>query len=228
VTAYAELQVTTNFSFLQGASHAEELITAAAELGHTAIAVTDRNTLAGVVRAHVAAKEVGLRLVVGTRLDLQDGLSLLVLPQDRAAYGRLSQLLTLGKRRAPKGDCHLTLDDMLGEENGAGEGQIWIVLPPEGKSPGAAFAERLNNIRERTAGSVYLGASHLYRGDDGWRLKHLADLAMTCRTPLVATNDVHAHAAYRRPLQDVLSPASVSTSPSMKPVTGCSPMPSAI
>ena len=205
MTAYAELQVTTNFSFLRGASHAEELITAAAELGHTAIAVTDRNTLAGVVRAHVAAKEVGLRLVVGTRLDLQDDLSLLVLPQDRAAYGRLSQLLTLGKRRAPKGDCHLTLDDILGAENGAGEGQVWIVLPPEGKSPGATFAERLSGIRERAAGPVYLGASHLYHGDDGRRLKHLADLAMTCRTPLVATNDVHAHAAYRRPLQDVLT-----------------------
>ena len=205
MTAYAELQVTTNFSFLRGASHAEELVAAAAELGHVAIAVTDRNTLAGVVRAHVAVKEAGLRLVVGTRLDLQDGLSMLVLPQDRTAYGRLSRLLTLGKRRAPKGDCHLTLDDALGEENDGGEGQVWIALPPEGKSPGAAFGECLSGIRERAAGPVYLGACHLYRGDDGRRLTRLADLAVACRTPLVATNDVHAHAACRRPLQDVLT-----------------------
>ena len=205
MTAYAELQVTTNFSFLQGASHAEELVTTAAELGHAAIAVTDRNALAGVVRAHVAAKEVGLRLVVGVRLDLQDDLSLLVLPRDRAAYGRLSQLLTLGKRRAPKGDCHLTLDDILGEENEAGEGQVWVALPPKAKSPGVAFAERLRGIGEQAAGPVYLGVSHLYRGDDGQRLRNLADLAIACRTPLVATNDIHAHAAYRRPLQDVLT-----------------------
>jgi error-prone DNA polymerase len=205
VTAYAELQVTTNFSFLQGASHVEELVTTAAELGHTAIAVTDRNTLAGVVRAHVASKEVGLRFVVGVRLDPQDSLSMLVLPRNRPAYGRLSQLLTLGKRRAPKGDCHLTLDDMLGEENEAGEGQIWIALPPEGEFPGADFRERLHDIEEQAAGPVYLGASHLYRGDDGQRLKNLADLAIACRTPLVATNDVYAHAAYRRPLQDVLT-----------------------
>ena len=205
VTAYAELQVTTNFSFLQGASRAEELVTTAAELGHAAIAVTDRNTLAGVVRAHVAAKEVGLRFVVGVRLDPQDSLSLLVLPRDRSAYGRLSQLLTLGKRRAPRGDCHLTLDDILGEENKAGEGQIWIVLPPEGKFLGTDFRERLHGIGEQAAGLVYLGVSHLYRGDDSQRLKKLADLSIVCRTPLVATNDVYAHAAYRRPLQDVLT-----------------------
>ena len=110
--AYAELQVTSNYSFLRGASHPSELVDQAAELGHTAIALTDRNTLAGVVRAHVAARETNVRLIPGARLDLtaeltmedeHSGASFLCLPTDRAAYGRLSGLITLGKRRAPKG-----------------------------------------------------------------------------------------------------------------------------
>jgi DNA polymerase III alpha subunit len=112
-TDYVELQVTSNFSFLRGASHPQELAVAAAALGHSAIAVTDRNSLAGVVRAHQAAKEAGIRLVVGARLDLENGFSLLAYPIDRAAYGRLCRLLTTGKRRAVKGECHLTLDDVI-------------------------------------------------------------------------------------------------------------------
>ena len=95
---YVELQATSNFSFLRGASHPQELALAAAALGHKAIAVTDRNSLAGLVRAHQGAKEAGIRLIVGARLDLQDGFSLLAYPTDRAAYGRLCRLLTLGKR----------------------------------------------------------------------------------------------------------------------------------
>src|SRR6516165_5920417 len=122
---YAELQVTTNFSFLRGASHADELVVTAAALGHQAIAITDRNSLAGIVRAHHAAKQVGLRLVVGCRLDLRDGTSLLVFPEDRAAYGRLTWLLTLGKRRAPKGECHLDYADVIEH----GEGLIVVALP---------------------------------------------------------------------------------------------------
>src|SRR5947209_2565527 len=127
MTAYAELQVTTNFSFLRGASHPQELALTAAALGHAAIAVTDRNTLAGVVRAHAAAEEAGIRCVVGARLGLQDAPSLLVYPTDRAAYGRLTRLLTLGKRRAPKAQCHLTLDDVLAHA----AGQVVIALPFE-------------------------------------------------------------------------------------------------
>ena len=102
---YAGLQVTSNFTFLAGASHPDELVQQAAALGYSGIAVTDRNSLAGVVRAHIAAKEIGIPLAVGCRLELADayGISLLVYPTDRAAYGRLCQLLTMGKRRAPKG-----------------------------------------------------------------------------------------------------------------------------
>jgi error-prone DNA polymerase len=125
--SYAELNVTTNFSFLRGASHAEELVAQAKALGLPAIAITDRNTLAGVVRAHVTAKELGLKLVIGARLDLEDGLSLLCYPKDRKAYGRLSRLLSLGQARAQKGQCILYVEDVAAHA----EGQIFIALPPE-------------------------------------------------------------------------------------------------
>ncbi|MGB3022347.1 MAG: PHP domain-containing protein, partial [Methyloceanibacter sp.] len=124
---YAELDVTTNFSFLRGGSHPEELMATGYTLGLEAIAVTDRNTLAGVVRAHLAAKEVGIKFIVGARLDLQDAPSLLAYPKDRAAYGRLCRLLTLGQRRAGKGQCTLYLDDVASHADGL----IFIVLPPE-------------------------------------------------------------------------------------------------
>ncbi len=125
--------MTTNFSFLRGGSHPEELVMRAAELGYRAIGVADRNTLAGVVRAHSAAKRTGIELLVGARLDLQDGVSLLCFPQDKPAYARLSSLLTLGKRRAEKGDCHLWLSDLPDYA----EGQCVVVLPPlrDGASP---------------------------------------------------------------------------------------------
>jgi error-prone DNA polymerase len=198
--SYAELQVTTNFSFLRGASHPPELALAAAALGHAAIAVTDRNTLAGVVRAHAAAKEIGLRFVVGARLDLQDAPSLLVYPTDRAAYGRLSRLFTVGKRRAPKGECHLNLDDVLAHA----EGLIVIALPPDqGRQPD--FESFLRTLAAAFPRRVYLAVQCLYRGDDARRLARLSEIAKACGAPLVATNDVHYHEPGRRPLQDVLT-----------------------
>jgi len=191
---YAELQVTTNFSFLRGAAHPDELVVTAAALGHQAIAITDRNSLAGIVRAHHAAKEVGLRLVIGCRLDLRDGTSLLAFPEDRAAYGRLTRLLTLGKRRAPKGECHLDYADLVTH----GDGQIVIVLPSEVED----FVAR---IAADFRGRAYLAAHHLYRGDDMRRLARLAALGEATGLPLVATNDVLYHLPERRPLQDVLT-----------------------
>jgi error-prone DNA polymerase len=323
MTAYAELQVTSNFSFLRGGSHPEELVLRAGELGLSAIALTDRNTLAGVVRAHVAAKEVGIRFVVGARLDLMpetassksppsfpsspgstseaadssertiislsppssflslpgltrgstppvesagsicgvdlrilgsggdrsrrlggaernptisrvssngegnaqgnrsgaahgndrqpknnssswssagaEGYSLLCFPTDRAAYGRLSQLISLGQRRAEKGQCQLWLDDVLAHA----EGQIIVALPPE-KIDGY-FSLFIKELRENLPGPCYLAAQHLYRGDDAARIDALAALAERCGTPLLATGDVLYHAPARRPLQDVLS-----------------------
>jgi error-prone DNA polymerase len=199
---YAELHVTSNFTFLQGASHAEELALTAAALGQAALAITDRNTLAGVVRAHLAAKSAGIRLVVGCRLDLRDGPSLLAYPTDRAAYGRLSRLLTVGKRRAPKGACHLDTRDVWDHA----EGLEFIALPPETpEAMDAAFAAMLGDYRNRLGRRLGLAASHRYRGDDRRRLARLAELAAAVRVPLVATNDVLYHTPARRPLQDVLT-----------------------
>src|ERR1044072_6951481 len=107
ISKYTELQVTSNFSFLRGASHPEELVEQAAIYGYTAIAITDCNTLAGIVRAHVTAKEKGIRFIPACRLDLLDGPSLLAYPTDKAAYGRLSALLTKGNLRAGQGTCHI-------------------------------------------------------------------------------------------------------------------------
>jgi error-prone DNA polymerase len=198
-TAYAELQVSTNYSFLRGASHPEELALGAAALGYEAIAVTDRNTLSGVVRAHGAAKRAGIRLVVGARLDFSDDISVLCFPTDRAAYGRLARLLTTGKRRTTKGECELGLADLFDH----GEGQIVIALPPE--KPDQSFVDTLDALRNHFGKRAFLAAHRLFRGDDGRRLDALSDLARRCRTPLVATNDVHAHTPLRRPLQDVLT-----------------------
>src|SRR5215469_10262443 len=180
---YAELQVTTNFSFLRGASHPDELVLTAAVLGHQAVAITDRNSFAGIVRAHHAAKQVGIRLVVGCRLDLRDGTRLLAYPMDRAAYGRLTRLLTLGRRSAPKGECHLEYPDVVAH----GEGQIVVVLSSE-------IAAR---VAMDFPGRAYLAAHHLYRGDDIRRRARLASLAETTGLPLVAVNDALYHVPER-------------------------------
>ena len=158
--SYVELQSLTAFSFREGASLPEELARRAAELGHAAVAVADRNSLAGVVRAHVAAKQAGLRCVVGARLDLADGQSLLAYPQDRAAYGRLARLITTGRRRAPKGECELYPADILYH----GEGLVLIALPPP--APGADFARDLKDWR---AAHVHLPAEAFL-----WRLQQEA------------------------------------------------------
>src|SRR5580658_3246615 len=113
MASYAELQVTTNYSFLRGASHIEELFAQAAMLGLPALGITDRNSLAGIVRAHQRAQEAGIRLVVGCRLDLTDGTSILTYPTDRPAYSRLCRLLSIGKSRAGKGACHLDWEDLV-------------------------------------------------------------------------------------------------------------------
>lgn len=196
---YTELQVTTNYSFLRGASGPRDMVAAAAALGLSGIAITDRNTLAGVVQAHAAARDIGLRLVVGARLDLTDGTSLLCYPTDAVAYSRLTRLLTLGKRRAPKGECHLARADVEAHA----EGQIFIVLPPD--EPDEAFAGELRRWSALCRRRVYLAAQWRFRGDDHRRLAVLAQLAAEAGAPLVVTNDVHYHEPARRPLQDVLT-----------------------
>jgi error-prone DNA polymerase len=199
--AYAELQITSNFSFLRGASHPEEMAIAASALGLAGFALTDRNSLAGVVRAHDRAKKVGVPFIVGSRLDFRCGRSLLAYPIDRPAYGRLAKLITLGRRRAPKGECHLDLADL----DSHGEGLIFLVLPEEGIRDQKELARLLQHLAGRFPGHVYLAGQHLSRGDDDRRLARLAEVAEHCATPLVAVNDVHAHGPARRPLQDVLT-----------------------
>ncbi len=196
---YAELQVTSNFSFLRGASHPEELVERAHALGYRALALTDRNTLAGVVRAHHAARRTGLRFIVGARLDLEDGPSLLCLPVSRKGYGRLARLITLGRRRAPKGECRLHREDVA-EAAGA---QVFIVVPPE--VPGPGFAERLAWYRNRLDAPLFLAATRLHRGDDVRRLAAIASLSEAERVPLVATGDVQQHVPERRRLHNLLA-----------------------
>ncbi len=203
MTGYAELQVTTNFSFLRSGSHPEELAVTAAALGLSAIGVVDRNSLAGVVRAHLGCNQAGLRLVVGARLDLDDGPSLLCFPTDRAAYGRLSRLITTGRRRAPKGECQLSREDVTAEA----DGQRLLAVPPEtpALAPLDAFGEALADYRERFGRALSLAVSPRYGGADAKRLARLAAIADGLDVPLVATNDVLYHSPARRPLQDVLT-----------------------
>ena len=199
MTAYAELEVATNFSFLRGASHPEEIVETAAALGHSAVAIADRHTLAGVVRAHIAAKVAKIQLIVGTRIELRDGPNLLLFPTDRPAYGRLSHLLTTGKRRAAKGECSLDLAEVCAQ----GADQMAVVVPPD--SPDAAFAEALRALRQAFGERLSLAARHLYGGDDAARIDDLAALVAAHAVPLVATNAVEVHAPARRPLLDVIA-----------------------
>lgn len=199
--AYAELAVATNFSFLRGASTAEELVKQAKALGLIGIGIADRNSVAGVVRAHAMAKTVGLKIAVGTRLVFSDGSpDILAYPQDRAAWGRLTYLLTVGKDRAEKGDCILGLPDLLG----ALEGLNLIVMPPR-RIDSDALVRVLRRLKEASPRSVWLAASLLYRGDDRRRLARLHDIAGSAFVPLIAVNDVLYHAPERRPLQDVVT-----------------------
>jgi len=202
MSGYAELQATSNFSFLRGASHPEELALAAEALGLSAIGVTDRNTLAGVVRPWTQVKEKGLKVrpLTGCRLDFADGTpSVLCYPSDREAYGRLTRLLTVGQRRAKKGECILHWSDFLEH----GDGQLVLIVPP-GKL-NETFERDLDRMAADFRGRVWLTASRAYAARDLKRLARLDELARAARAPMVATGDVLYHGPERRPLQDVLT-----------------------
>lgn len=202
---YTELQVTSNFSFLRGASHPEELVAQAAALGYSAIAITDRNTLAGIVRGHIAAKKHGIRLIPGCRLDLQDGTSLLAYPMDRAAYARLSTLLTEGNRRTEKGKCHLYKSDVYRHAQGI----QFVAVPPARLTPAFAlpqsFVNDLTEYRDVLGRGLSIGTTQTYSGHDAKKLFLLNRLCEQLDAPLVALGDVHYHVAERRELQDVLT-----------------------
>ncbi len=200
MTPFAEIAVATNFSFLRGASHPEELVRRAKEIGLAGIAVADRNSFAGVVRGHMMAKELGYPYRIGCRLVFNDGSpDILAWPTNRAAYGRLCRLLTVGKRRAQKGACWIGLPDLLAW----GEGQILGVMPPVRLD--AALPATLGRLAEAFPGAVRLMAAMTYGSGDRRRVARLRALAVRFGTPLVATNDVAYHHPDRRPLQDVLT-----------------------
>lgn len=202
---YCELQITSNFSFLEGASHPEELIEQAARLGYNSVAVTDRNSLAGIVRAHMAAKKAGIRLIPACRLDLQDGPSLLAYPTDKEAYGRLSTLLTVGNLRTEKGKCELYKNDVFQYA----EGIIFIICPPEKLVVGfeleQSFIAFVQECQQRLQGCLNLGIKKLYRGDDAKLLFRINQLGEHLAIPLVVLGDVYYHVPERRELQDILT-----------------------
>ncbi|MBB5723963.1 error-prone DNA polymerase [Loktanella ponticola] len=205
---YAELCITTNFTFLTGASHPEEIVARAAEIGLPAIAITDRNSLAGVVRAYSALKILHEeaedpaalpKLIVGCRLVLMDSrVDWVALPCDRDAYARLSRLLTLGKRRAEKGECRLDQHDIL---EGC-RGMILIALPQGSLKDGA---HHIKEMQRRYPGHVFLGAAPQYDGSDQAYFDACAHLAHHTATPMVAVGDVLMHHGNRRQLADVLT-----------------------
>jgi error-prone DNA polymerase len=195
---YVELQVTTHFSFLRGASSPEDLFAAAALLGIPALGVVDRHSVAGVVRAWDAEKTTGVRSIVGCRVDLADGTALLLYPTDRCAYGHMCRLLSTGKERAGKGACHLDWSDVE-EWN---EGLIAILVPDRADAATEAALARTKRVFGDRA---YLALTIRRRPRDAIRLRDLANLAAAARVPTVATNDVLYHSPDRRMLQDVVT-----------------------
>ncbi len=205
--AYAELRCKTNFSFLEGASHPDELVQRAAELQYTHLAITDRNSLAGVVRAHAAARELGVKLLIGAEITPDDALPVVLLATDRQAYGRLARLITTGRRRATKGTCELHWQDIV--EHSAGLLALVVLIEQDDRDPHTAVHDKqrptLHAYAELFGDRCYALAS-LHRGpDDAARLSDFRRQAQAADVPLVACGNVLYHTAQRLPLHDVLT-----------------------
>jgi error-prone DNA polymerase len=196
--SYFELQCTSHFSFLRGASSCEELFAHAATIGIAGLAIVDRNSLAGVVRAHEAAKVTGIRMIVGCRLDLVDGMSMLIYPTDRAAYARLCRLLSVGKKRGGKAKCVLEWQDVLEH----GEGLIAVLVPDEADE---ICALRLKRLADGFGDRAYMALTLRRRPNDQLRIHDLSNMAARFSVPTVATNGVLFHEPHRRILQDVVT-----------------------
>ncbi|HEX5804108.1 MAG TPA: error-prone DNA polymerase, partial [Azospira sp.] len=213
--AYAELHCLSCFSFLRGAAHPDELVARAQALGYAALALTDECSLAGVVRAHVAAKGCGLKLIVGAEFTLADGLKLVLLAEDRAGYGNLSALITLARRRAEKGAYRLLRGDLEGVLPGTGvPGCLCLWLPAAADVTDASAATATAAGRWLSAcfpGRCWLGVELHNGADDATRLAGLLQLAAACGLPAVAAGDAHMDVRSRRPLQDVLTALRLKT-----------------
>ncbi|MBA3563483.1 MAG: error-prone DNA polymerase [Gammaproteobacteria bacterium] len=200
IADYAELHCISSFTFLRGASQPEELVARAAALGYTALAITDECSLAGIVRAHTVAKEQGLKLIIGSELKPEDGPQLIALAPDRAAYGRLSRLITQGRRAAPKGEYRLTKQDVATGLTGC-----LVLWTPKRDDPHGRW------VAETFAGRAWLAVELFAGGEDRRRLEELERLGATLGLPCVASGDVHMHLRGRRALQDVLTAIRLKT-----------------
>ncbi|MGE3854433.1 MAG: PHP domain-containing protein, partial [Planctomycetota bacterium] len=214
ITRYAELHARSNFTFLTGASHPEELVEAAHQHGLSALAITDVNTLAGVVRAHVEAKKLGLPLIIGSEVQFQAGPRAVLLAGTRQGYANLSHLLTIGRRRAPKGECFINEDDLL--LGGRHDGLFAILLPPDPRDlqhPGTHDAQgcapisptRLGEWREVFGDRLHLGLARHFVAGDVARTNRLAEMAAAAGVPVVAVNSVEMHTRLRKALHDVVA-----------------------
>ncbi|WP_343534271.1 error-prone DNA polymerase [Pedobacter sp.] len=202
---YVELQTTSNFSFLRGASHPEELVAQAAQLGYHKIAITDRNSLAGIVRAHIVTRKHPIKLIPACRIDLLDGPSLLAYPINKNGYSQLSSLLSLGNSRAEKGQCHLYQADVWQHQ----ADMLFIVVAPISLNQNFDFQDDfkadLQQYQKILGSKLYLSINRTYTGSDQKRMFRLAQLSQKFNIPLAATNDVHYHEPQRRQLQDILT-----------------------
>lgn len=196
---YAELHCLTNYSFLQAASHPDELVQRAYDLNYAALAITDRHSLAGVVRAHAAAKSLGMKLLIGAEVTIDGCMPVVLLAMNRQGYGRLSRLLTVGKRRAPKGECHLTFDDVTQFSQGL---LACIVL---GQDQIESRVSELHRWRALFGDRCYALAALHHGPNDAWLLQQYLQLTERTQIPLVACNSALYHVPQRRYLYDVLT-----------------------
>jgi error-prone DNA polymerase len=228
---YAELHCLSNFSFLRGASRPEELVERAAKLGYDALAITDECSVAGVVRAHVAAREHGLKLIIGAEFRLADGLRCVLLARDRAGYGRLCRLITRGRRAAAKGEYRLCRDDfteiVAGDRGwGIGDSRNALATPASSLTPNPypltpllclwlpatqPDADAARWLATLFPGGLWIAVELLTTGRDRRRLAQLQDLGRELELPLVTAGDVHMHSRGRRALQDVLTATRIGT-----------------
>ena len=200
MTAFAELLAASNFSFLRGASHPHEMVQTAAALGLEAVAVTDRNTLAGAVRAHLAGKDHGVKVLIGSRLVTEEGVEVACLPKTRPAYARLTRFLTDAQFAGEPGAPDVRL---AGMGQALGGDQILVLVPPP--DPDAAWRADAARFVSEAGGRVHLALARRFDGRDGARLMHAARLADELGVETVATSDALYHSPDRRALQDVLT-----------------------
>ncbi|MDB5773110.1 MAG: dnaE3 [Burkholderia sp.] len=209
---YAELHCLSNFTFLRGASHPEELVERAYNLGYSSLAITDECSLAGVVRAHVEAKKQGLHLILGSEVTLSCGLKLVVLATNRDGYGNLSEWITLGRRRAPKGSYELHREDIAATNL---PGCLALFIPSR-RATAAQLTEQAAWVATAFPNRAWIAVELQHGIDDDLWLEKLTDLSCAHHLPLVAAGDVHMHVRSRKPLQDTVTAIRLG-----KPVTEC-------